>query len=97
MAIEDDNDRDTMLVDGGVSATYNGTATITVLFDDAYFEDGVGDGAGVDSSAPAALAKTSDVSGATIGSTLVIGGTTYHVTSVQPDGQGMTRLVLEKQ
>ncbi len=97
MAVEDNDDRGTMLADFGASVTWNTTDTITVVFDDAYVLDSVGQGAGAESTAPAVLAKSSDVSAAVHGTPLVYGGTTYHVIGIEPDGQGMTRLVLEKQ
>ena len=97
MSVEDDTDRTNMLADFGVAATYNGATAITVIFDDEYLEDSPGQGPGADSSHPAALARASDVSNAVHGTPLVIGGTTYHVISIQPDGTGWTRLILEKQ
>lgn len=96
MAVEDDDDRATLLVDFGVVVTI-GSATPTVIFDAAYFEDGIGEGPGADSSRPAALGRTSDLSSVAIDTSVVIAGTTYKVTSVQPDGHGWTVLILEKQ
>lgn len=79
-----------------VSATVDGSP-VNGIFDNEYFDDTVGAQMGADSSQPAFLCAAADVSSATINSTVVIGATTYKVTSVQPDGTLMTRLVMEKQ
>lgn len=97
MSVEEDDDRDTMLADFGVAATVNGATPVTGIFDDAYFEDGIGQGPGAESSKPAFTCKTSDVASATQGQTLVVGATTYHIVNIRPDGQGWTLLILEKQ
>ena len=49
---------------------------------------------GVESSAPSALARTSDVSNIAQGDTLLISGTTYTVVEVRLDGGWMTDLRL---
>ncbi len=70
----------------GVSATYThgGTpATITVIFDRAGAIVSVG-GMEVQTATPTARCKTSDVSSATRGDTLVISGTTYYVMRAEP-------------
>ena len=58
---------------------------------------GVGDGAEVDSSAPALLCASADVSAAGIvyGATLTIDSVGYVVRSIRPDGTGMTALILD--
>lgn len=53
-------------------------------------------GVGVESSGPVATCKTSDVSGAKHGDTLAISGTTYYISGVQPDGTGITKLLLSE-
>lgn len=79
-----------------VQATYEGRI-INVIFDSEYQAlEMLGGGVGVESSSPSALCKTSDVSNAKHGDTLTISGTTYYVTGVQPDGTGITRLLLSK-
>lgn len=45
---------------------------------------------------PAATCKTSDVSSAGEGDTLTIDGTVYKIAEVQPDGTGLSRLILSK-
>jgi hypothetical protein len=77
-----------------VNALYNGSSTIQVIFDRAYFEDRPGS-AGIGSSQPMALAIEADVPAAAQGDTLVINGTTYTVTEPpQPDGVGLVMLML---
>ncbi len=69
---------------------------IPVIFDSEYsIVDGVGEpGMGVPS--PQALCRTADVENASRGDTLVIGGTTYYVQEVRPDGTGITTLILSR-
>lgn len=81
-------------IDLGVSATYTHggvPATITVIFDNAFVAV-----EGVESLGPAATCKTSDVASAAHGDTLVIGGVTYNITGVHPDGTGITILMLSR-
>ena len=68
------------------------TATITALLRNEYLEVEVEGEVGVESSAHFALARTSDVPNIAQGDTLLIGGTTYTVVEVQPDGEGITDL-----
>ena len=100
MAIETDTEREAMLLDFGVSATYTsdgGTPVfITVLFDKPYVGVSQGGEALVESSNPTALCKTLDVGDADHAATLKIKGTTYNVVGVQPDNEGMTLLELEE-
>lgn len=85
----------------GTTATYTeqGQSAISVngVFEKQFFEvfeDGV---AGVESNKPVFICKTSDVSGATHGDTLVISGATYLAQTVEPDGTGVTTIILEEQ
>lgn len=75
-----------------VSAVLDGT-TISVIFDREYAQafDGIA------STAPVATAPGASVSAATTASVLVVAGNTYRVRSVQPDGTGVSRLILELQ
>lgn len=72
------------------------SAQIPVIFDNEYSVTlGVGEpGMGVPS--PQALCKTADVANASRGDTFVVGGTTYYVQEVQPDGTGITTLILSR-
>ncbi len=92
------NDLAVFLADFGVSATYThaGTpATISVIFDNEYVPANLG-GIEVESLGPAATCKTSDVSNAAHGDTVVINSVTYYITGVHPDGTGMTVLLLSR-
>jgi|SRR5579859_3298633 len=97
MTVESATDRLGMLVDWGDTATIQGiTGTVTGIFDDKYQVISA-DGETIDSAAPMFLCRTSDVPGVVNGQTCQIdGGTTYKIRSVQPDGTGMTRLILSK-
>jgi hypothetical protein len=76
--------------DFAVSATV-GAASVSVIFDRAHQ-----DAMGIDATQPAALMRTADVSANAIArnTTLVISGTTYYVQRLQPDGTGLTALLL---
>lgn len=75
-----------------VSATYNGSTTVTGIFDNGYAEAG-----GVQGSNPTFTLKTSAIASPAHGDTLVISGTTYKIRGVEPDGTGVTVLQLERQ
>jgi hypothetical protein len=71
--------------------TFKGGA-IAGIFDDAYFE-----GQGIQGSQPVFTCRSLDVSSARRGDILIRSGVEYKVTSVEPDGTGVTLLKLEKQ
>jgi hypothetical protein len=77
--------------DFGTAVTYNG-GTIYGIFDNEYVEIGA-----VATLAPILTCRTSDVSAASEGTSIVIGGVTYQIMVKQPDGTGVSRLILEKQ
>ncbi len=83
---------------GAVYTPQGGQATsIRVIFDNEFQAiEMLAGGVGVESTSPAALCRTSDVSSAKHRDTLVVGGKTYHVTGVHPDGTGITRLMLSE-
>lgn len=70
-------------------------ADIMVIFDEAYMAVDAGE-VEVGTTSPSAWAATEDVSGATQGDVLVLGGTWYSIIGVEPDGSGMTRLILSR-
>ena len=72
-----------------VSATL-GAATFSVIFDRAHIES-----LGISSAQPVCVGKTSDLSGAAFGGTITIAGAAYTVRDNQPDGTGITTLLLE--
>jgi hypothetical protein len=96
MAIESDADRLVFLSsdDFGTAITV-GASTIYGVMDKEYTAVQQGDIA-VESDSPVAVVRASDVTAQSIavGTSLTISSATYVVVSVQPDGTGMTRLVL---
>ena len=79
-----------------VEAFLNGAATpIKVIFDNEYREIVLSSGS-VEGRVPQCLAKSSDVEAAAHGNTLKVGATTYKIIGVQPDGTGITTLMLSK-
>jgi hypothetical protein len=74
-----------------VDATLDGQP-LRVIFDREYVEVN-----GMGSSGPAATAPSASVGAATTSSMLVVAGNTYRVRSVQPDGTGVSLLLLELQ
>lgn len=73
-----------------VNATL-GAATVPVIFDNA-FSDALGI---VSSTQPVALGTTADLAAATVGSTITINAVAYTIAEIQPDGTGLTRLMLK--
>ena len=88
MNVETDDMRLQFLKDFGfTNATFSDTsagttATITALLRNEYLEVEVEGEVGVESSAPSALARTSDVSNIAQGDTLLISETTYTVVEI---------------
>jgi hypothetical protein len=79
--------------DFGVAATPAAGGDITVIFDRAHIEAMGGDISGTQ---PVALAVSADVSSYQPNvSTLTIAGVLYRVRDMQPDGTGLSLLVLE--
>jgi len=78
--------------DFGVAGTYDGSTTVNGILDSDYVEI-----AGVEAKRPVFMCLASDVSGVVHGKTLTANSTSYVVRGVQPDGTGLTMLVLEEQ
>lgn len=74
----------------GSAATLDGVA-VTGIFDSAYV-----DVLGIASRSPMFTLPTANTTATTQASVLVAAGITYRVTSVQPDGTGVTTLLLER-
>ena len=72
------------------AATLDGVA-VSGIFDNAYT-----DAFGMASRQPMFTLASSAAAAASQASALVVGGTAYRVTSVQPDGTGVTTLMLER-
>ena len=94
MTLDTTIDSDVFLADFGVTALYNGTTSITVIFDNAY-EAVEMNGVIMEARGPQAQCKTTDVPNAAHGDTLLINTVTYTVHEVQPDGTGFTTLMLK--
>ena len=77
-----------------VEVTY-GAATIKGIFDNAFIAD-TQDGIEVETRVPQVTIKTSDISGLVHGDTLNINATVYNVIGIEPDGTGVTRVLLSQ-
>lgn len=93
MTVESSADQLAMLTDFGVPATINGSTVVTGIFDDKFLM--VDDlNLNIESSEPQFLCRSSDVGSITNGMTLVVNGTNYIITTVEPDGTGFTVITL---
>ncbi len=79
-----------MFPDFGIPATVGGVA-LTALFDDDYATalDAVA------GSTPVLMVQTAKIPAVALGAAVVLDVTNYTVVGIQPDGTGITRLVLE--
>lgn len=68
-----------------------GAATVAAIFDEA-FSDPLGI---VSGTRPIALVASADVSTLAVGDTVTRGVTSYTVAEIQPDGTGLTRVMLK--
>ncbi len=75
--------------DFGAVATYDGGAVNGIFTDESY--EGGGQGG------PMFVCQSSDIVGAVQGETITIGGKGYTIAGIQPDGTGVTELVLDEQ
>jgi hypothetical protein len=76
--------------DLGITATVGGASVVGIL-DDA-FSDPLGIVAGTQT---VLLLPTTSVGSASVGGTVTIGATSYTIAEIQPDGTGLTRLMLK--
>lgn len=81
------------LADFGVAATLEGAATHGI-FDNGYALGNVGL-TGMASTQPTFTLPTASISGEPVGQTLVVNAISYYVSAHEPDGTGMSRLILE--
>jgi hypothetical protein len=83
-----------------VSCTYTpqggSASTFNVIFNNEYYAIDGGE-VGVESTEPTVTTKTSNISGASHGDTMVIDSVTYKIINIRPDNTGMTEIGLEKQ
>ena len=82
-------DYTTFFAEFGVDATVDGDP-VRGIFDAAYAGP-----LGVSGVTPMLLCAAVDVASATSGTAVVIGSVSYTVTTPEPDGTGLTRLMLE--
>lgn len=101
MAVETADDRLILLADFGVVALYTpvdgSQVSITAIFDNQYEAVDAGGGVAFAMQQPKILCRSADVSGVSEGAGIVIGGASYIVRVVMPDGTGITELMLEAQ
>lgn len=90
MSVETDADRLGMLQAVGEQITIDGVS-VWAIFGNAYIESFEATG-----TRPVAECRSTDVAAVTTSSAVVYGGVTYRVAVVQPDGSGMTQLILER-
>lgn len=99
MGIETATEREVLLADFGETMSYTpsgGTATdITAIFDNAYQAVDAGGTIAFAVSQPKIMCRTSDVSSAQEGDSIVYNSTTYTMTIVMDDGTGMSEIMLE--
>ena len=79
----------------GVEMTLTGGTKVNVIFDDEYRVQNIQDGQ-ISATAPQVIGRTSDLSGISLGATVTINSVAYKVIERQPDGTGLTTLILSK-
>jgi len=80
--------------DFGVIAM-GGTCTVNAVSTEGIFDKEYGEIFNMDGNKPVLLIKTSDIGSAVRGSAVVVNAASYTIAGIEPDGQGMTRLILE--
>ena len=73
-----------------------GSATVDVVFDNAFFGQDIGGSVQIDEGVPVAYAVTSDVASVANGTTVVIESVTYVVVGREDDNTGVTMLTLRR-
>lgn len=86
-------DHSLFFADYGVTAIVGGQ-TVSVIFDNGYALGGVG-AIGMASSQPTLTLATASVPANPVGTAVAVGGGNYLVGAHEPDGTGMSRLLLE--
>lgn len=94
MALQSDALLLTMLKATGAQRVYIGDAQVWAIFDNGYFE--VTDTPGVETRQPFLTCRTSDLSELQKDSTVEIGSESYRVRRHEPDGTGMSRVLLKR-
>ena len=93
MTVETAADRSAILADYGTTVTKADASTFTGIFDNDFLAVDL-DESEVESTEPTLLARTADVSGLAHGDSLTISAVSYTVRGIQPDGTGMTQIML---
>ena len=100
MPVEFAADRSIFLADFGVVATYQPefgpSKSITVIFDNEYFDVDPAGSVTFATQQPKILARDEDIVGIKEGDEITINATPYVIRVVMPDGTGMTEIMLEK-
>ena len=78
------------MTDYAVDATLDGAAVRGI------FDNGFVSALDIAGSAPSILLPSSSAASAAAGQTVVVGGASYTVTAIEPDGTGMTLLRLQE-
>lgn len=101
MSVETDLDRAIFISDWGVEGILKRGArprkTIKGIFDNGYTEVDVGGTVGFATVSPRFLCRTSDLDGAADADSIMIDCVKYVIRVMEPDGTGMTEIMLEKQ
>lgn len=79
-----------------VAAFGNCTATLAGTTVAAVFIHGFAESFDVDGEVPTLLVQSSDASGTVRGTAAIVNGVSYTVQGIEPDGTGMTMLLLEE-
>ena len=88
---------DTETHGSNATVTINGSAsTISVIINKEYFAI-AGESVDVDGTQPVVTCRSTDVTGIDTSDTIVIDAVTYNIVNIQPDGTGMTVLILQEQ
>lgn len=95
MAVETAADRALMLADFGVTVTHGAGSSFVGIFDAGYELVNLGE-VGVTSAQPRLTGRTADVEGIALLTTLTVDGVAYTLQEQQPDGTGMTVLLLSR-
>jgi len=93
MSVETAANRTALLADYGTTVTKADASTFVAIFDNDFLAVDV-DESEVESTEPTLLARTADVSGLAHGDSLTISAVSYTVRGIQPDGTGMTQIML---
>lgn len=81
-----------------LAISIGGAAAVDVdgIFDEAFASASPG-GMGVETTGPAALVATADVTGIAHNDTVTVSSVTYYVIGIHPEGLGMTLLLLSRE